>query len=90
MLDAPIRIDGKNIGIICYEHIGPMRHWTLEEGDFARSISDLCANRLLEKRRQEAEEKLYLMAHYDVLTNLPNRSLFVDRFKRAIAHSQRT
>lgn len=39
------------------------------------------------KRQQE---QLSLMAHYDVLTGLPNRALFVDRFHQAIAHSKRT
>ena len=39
------------------------------------------------KRQQE---QLHLMAHYDVLTGLPNRVLFVDRFHQAIAHSKRT
>jgi len=39
------------------------------------------------KRQQE---KLELMAHYDVLTKLPNRALFVDRFNQAIAHSKRS
>ena len=39
------------------------------------------------KKQQEA---LNLMAHYDVLTGLPNRALFVDRFHQAIAHSKRT
>ncbi len=34
-------------------------------------------------------EFTHLMAHYDVLTQLPNRSLFVDRFSQAIAHSKR-
>lgn len=29
------------------------------------------------------------MAHYDVLTGLPNRSLFADRFSQAIALSKR-
>ncbi|WP_339721478.1 EAL domain-containing protein [uncultured Paraglaciecola sp.] len=36
------------------------------------------------------QDKLNLMAHYDVLTNLPNRTLFIDRFHQAIAHSKRT
>ena len=36
------------------------------------------------------QDKLNLMAHYDVLTNLPNRALFVDRFHQSIAHSKRT
>ncbi|MDX1573030.1 MAG: EAL domain-containing protein [Methylophaga sp.] len=39
------------------------------------------------KKQQEALE---LMAHYDVLTGLPNRVLFADRFTQAIAHSKRT
>ena len=45
-------------------------------------FSDITQN----KRQQE---KLHLMAHYDVLTQLPNRALFVDRFSQAIAHSKR-
>ncbi|MBN45722.1 MULTISPECIES: bifunctional diguanylate cyclase/phosphodiesterase [unclassified Methylophaga] len=35
------------------------------------------------------QEKLELMAHYDVLTHLPNRVLFADRYSQAVAHSQR-
>ncbi len=38
------------------------------------------------KRQQEALE---LMAHYDQLTKLPNRSLFADRCQQAIAQSKR-
>ena len=36
------------------------------------------------------QEKLNQIAHYDVLTGLPNRVLFTDRFYQAIAHSKRT
>ena len=36
------------------------------------------------------QEELKLMAHYDMLTQLPNRTLFTDRFHQAIAHSKRT
>ena len=39
---------------------------------------------------KQQQEKLQLMAHYDVLTELPNRALFVDRFSQAMAHSQRS
>ena len=39
---------------------------------------------------KKQQEQLSLMAHYDVLTGLPNRALFVDRFTQAIAHSKRT
>ena len=39
---------------------------------------------------KQQQEKLSLMAHYDVLTKLPNRVLFASHFKQAIAHSNRT
>ncbi|GEM_PF-1205134 len=39
---------------------------------------------------KEQQKALELMAHYDVLTNLPNRVLFYDRFLQAVAHSKRT
>lgn len=43
---------------------------------------------ITENKKQQ--EKLSQMAHYDLLTGLPNRVLFVDRFKQAIAHSNRS
>lgn len=39
---------------------------------------------------KQQQETLELMAHYDVLTKLPNRVLFADRFTQAVAHSKRT
>ncbi len=43
---------------------------------------------ITENKKQQ--ETLELMAHYDVLTQLPNRALFADRFVHAAAHSRRT
>lgn len=40
----------------------------------------------LTKKQQQSLESL---AHYDMLTGLPNRTLFADRFTQAIAHSKR-
>ncbi|MFT5805974.1 MAG: diguanylate cyclase (GGDEF)-like protein/PAS domain S-box-containing protein [Moritella dasanensis] len=39
---------------------------------------------------KQQQKKLELMAHYDMLTELPNRSLLADRFKLGISHSQQT
>ena len=40
MLDVPIRTEGKMVGIICHEHIGPARVWTPEEQQFAASVAN--------------------------------------------------
>lgn len=39
--------------------------------------------------RKEAEDRIYHLAHYDVLTGLPNRSLFDDRLKQALEAARR-
>ncbi|MFW5427098.1 MAG: EAL domain-containing protein, partial [Methylophagaceae bacterium] len=44
-------------------------------------------NDITEKKQQQ--DALEFMAHYDALTQLPNRTLFIDRFNQAVAHSKR-
>ena len=39
--------------------------------------------------RKQSEERLLYLAHYDVLTNLPNRELFTDRLEHALANAYR-
>jgi diguanylate cyclase (GGDEF)-like protein len=54
-------------------------------------IQELCDgfNSMLEEI-QRRDEHMQHLALYDELTGIPNRSLFVDHFNTAIAHSQRT
>lgn len=40
MLDVPIRLHGSEIGIVCHEHVGSVRDWSLEEQNFAAAIAD--------------------------------------------------
>lgn len=40
--------------------------------------------------RKEVEEKIRLLAYYDTLTGLPNRTLFHDYFSHAVAFATRT
>ena len=38
---------------------------------------------------KETEARIFHLAHHDPLTGLPNRTLFYDRLKQALAHSRR-
>jgi len=40
-------------------------------------------------KRKLAEEKIAHLAHYDLITDLPNRTLFYDRLEHAIAQARR-
>jgi diguanylate cyclase (GGDEF)-like protein len=40
-------------------------------------------------QRMQAEDQIRKLAYYDTLTGLPNRLLFTDRLKKAIAHAER-
>lgn len=40
MLDAPVRIQGKAVGVLCNEHVGGQRAWTVEEKVIAGAIAD--------------------------------------------------
>ena len=46
ILDAGIFHDGRLIGVVCHEHIGQVRDWSLEERHFAESLADFIASRL--------------------------------------------
>ncbi len=39
--------------------------------------------------RNQAEQEIHKLAYYDTLTGLPNRALFNDRLRRAVAQAQR-
>lgn len=61
MLDAPIRVGGRMIGVVCNEHVGPARTWTVEDEQFAGSIADFVALAIESSRRRETEEQLRAM-----------------------------
>jgi signal transduction histidine kinase len=41
MLDAPIRIGGEMVGVVCHEHVGFARTWSTGEMAFGGSMADL-------------------------------------------------
>ncbi len=58
MMDVPIRVNGKTVGVLCHEHVGAPRHWTVEEQAFASSLADMVALAMEATERQRAEESL--------------------------------
>ena len=58
MMDAPIRLHAKLLGVMCYEHVGPAREWTLEEQDFAASVADMIALQVESNERRKLERAL--------------------------------
>jgi diguanylate cyclase (GGDEF)-like protein/PAS domain S-box-containing protein len=41
MLDAPLRVRGQLVGVLCFEHLGGPRIWTSDEKNLACAIADL-------------------------------------------------
>ena len=59
VLDAPIRLDGEVVGLLCFDHVGSARReWTLDEQSFAAAIADLVALALEAAERAKAEAAL--------------------------------
>jgi PAS domain S-box-containing protein len=69
MLDVPIWRDGRMAGVVCHEHVGPPRTWTVEEQDFAASIADMVTLTLesAERRRAEAAQRASEASYEQVL-----------------------
>ena len=58
MLDAPIRLGGETIGVLCLEQVATPRFWTLEEEGFVRSLADLVSLAIEASQRKQAEAAL--------------------------------
>jgi PAS domain S-box-containing protein len=55
LLDIPIAIPGKILGVVCHEHVGSERRWHPREIEFASSVGQLIALALEAERRVRAE-----------------------------------
>ena len=85
LLDAPVRLEGELVGVICHEQVGAVRAWTPEEVAFAGSMGDFVAMAIEIDRRHQAEQQLAHLRLHDAVTNLPNRDYLVERVRERIA-----
>jgi two-component system cell cycle sensor histidine kinase/response regulator CckA len=60
MMDAPFHVEGRVEGVVCREHVGPIREWLADEKTFAVAAANLVSLALAssERRRAEATTRL--------------------------------
>ncbi|HEB55808.1 MAG TPA: EAL domain-containing protein [Gammaproteobacteria bacterium] len=58
MLDAPLRIAGQVVGVLCCEHLGESRHWHLDEENFVASVADYLALNIEIDQHRRSQEAL--------------------------------
>lgn len=81
----PILSEGKLLGVLnLYVQHG--HHSDEEECKFLKTVADTLA--VVIERKQD-EDMLRQLAHHDILTGLPNRTLFYDRLEQVLAQAQR-
>jgi PAS domain S-box-containing protein len=58
MLDVPVWLHGRLVGVLCHEHVGPAREWTAEEIDFASSVANMVSLSIEAAQRARSEQAL--------------------------------
>ncbi|MDX2128631.1 MAG: GAF domain-containing sensor histidine kinase [Chloroherpetonaceae bacterium] len=61
MLDAPIRLDGNMIGVLCHEHCGEIREWSIVEQSYAGVLSEMVSRAIQAKNREKAQRELKIV-----------------------------
>jgi len=79
MLDAPIRVGGRMVGVICNEQVGPKREWTAVEIQLATSLADFTALAIetAERVRTEAELRASIELAHVHLATIENQRLAI-------------
>jgi diguanylate cyclase (GGDEF)-like protein len=81
----PIMADKEILGSFAFYHAG-VRQPTTADLEFIRDLAALAGIAIVRRRSEKQIERL---AFYDVLTDLPNRRLLLDRLEQEIASASR-
>ncbi len=78
MLDAAVRSGGRNLGVLCFEHVAQVHHWEPDEIAFACQIADQMALALANRERRRAESELQESEErYSIIFNTVHDALFI-------------
>jgi HAMP domain-containing protein len=69
MLDVPIRDGNVIVGVLCAEHVGSTRLWTIEEQIFARSLAGFVTTALDAREKLRQRERMADLNKELLLTN---------------------
>ncbi len=58
MLDVPLQRDNRRLGVLCAEHVGGTRQWTVDEQNFGISVGNLIVVAIAEEQRRQALAQL--------------------------------
>ena len=86
LLDFPIVVRGRIVGILCHEHVGAPRSWSVSDEQFAATVAQVVASSLAGQERQRAEEAASRAAFLDRTSQSLGETLAVDEVaRRAVA-----
>ena len=86
MLDMAVHVGGDLKGVLCLEHVGEPRRWTLEEQSLARSLAALTSLVMVreEQRDSERERQSIERRFSDVVNALPSSLSLKGRDRRYV------
>lgn len=65
LLDSPIRVDGQVVGVLCIEHVGELRRWSVLDQSAASGLACHLGRAYDVRRRREAERRLAALERLD-------------------------
>jgi signal transduction histidine kinase len=90
LLDIPVYQEGKLKGIICCEHTGEKRTWSIEEKSFGNSLADIMAISMetFDRRKTEKELEISLSLTKATIESTADGILVVDNEGRISGFNQ--